>query len=152
MTVSMILPAPPEPHLEPGRLPADFYAYEELLSDREREKVERLRDFLRSQVAPIVDDYWARAEFPFDLVKGFATLGLMDWADPDSSEQRRSNLLSGITALEMAHADPSVATFFLATTPRTSCARRSSFASMMMRPCRSCAAWSLTAARQASNG
>jgi glutaryl-CoA dehydrogenase len=112
MTVSTTLPAPPEPYLEPGPLPADFYAYEDLLSEEEREKVERVRDFLRSQVAPVVDDYWARAEFPFELVKGFATLGLMDWADPDSSEQKRSNLLSGITALEMAHADSSMATFF----------------------------------------
>jgi glutaryl-CoA dehydrogenase len=112
MTVSIALPAPPEPYLEPGLLPADFFAYEELLSEGERKKVERVRDFLRSEVAPVVGDYWARAEFPFDLVKGFADLGLMDWADPDSSEHKRSNLLSGITAMEMAHADSSMATFF----------------------------------------
>jgi glutaryl-CoA dehydrogenase len=98
--------------LEAGLLPGDFYAYEELLSGREREQVERLREFLRTQVAPIVDDYWARAEFPFQLVEGFAKLGLVDWADPGSSEPRPSNLLVGITALELAHADASVATFF----------------------------------------
>jgi len=98
--------------LETGLLPGDFYAYEELLSDKEREQVERMREFLRRRVAPIVDDYWARAEFPFQLVEGFAKLGLMDWADPDSSEPRPSNLLVGIIALELAHADASVATFF----------------------------------------
>jgi glutaryl-CoA dehydrogenase len=98
--------------LETGLLPGDFYAYEELLSGKEREQVERLREFLRRQVAPIVDDYWARAEFPFQLVEGFAKLGLVDWADPGSSEPRPSNLLVGITALELAHADASVATFF----------------------------------------
>jgi glutaryl-CoA dehydrogenase len=95
-----------------GLLPGDFYAYEELLSEKEREQVERMREFLRRQVAPIVDDYWARAEFPFQLVEGFAKLGLVDWADPGSSEPRPSNLLVGITALELAHADASVATFF----------------------------------------
>jgi glutaryl-CoA dehydrogenase len=112
MSVTVTLPAAPGPYLETGLLPGDFYAYEELLSDKEREKVERMREFLRTQVAPIVDDYWARAEFPFQLVEGFAKLGLMDWADPDSSEPRPSNLLVGIIALELAHADASVATFF----------------------------------------
>jgi glutaryl-CoA dehydrogenase len=112
MSVTVTLPAPPGPYLGTGLLPGDFYAYEELLSDKEREQVERVREFLRRQVAPIVDDYWARAEFPFQLVEGFAKLGLMDWADPNSSEPRPSNLLVGIIALELAHADASVATFF----------------------------------------
>jgi glutaryl-CoA dehydrogenase len=112
MSATVTLPAPPEPYLEAGLLPGDFYGYEELLSDREREQVERVREFLRTRVAPIVDDHWARAEFPFELVGGFAKLGLTDWADPDSSQPRPSNLLAGITALELAHADPSVATFF----------------------------------------
>ncbi|MBV9140165.1 MAG: acyl-CoA dehydrogenase family protein [Pseudonocardiales bacterium] len=112
MSVTVTLPAAPGPYLEAGLLPGDFYAYEELLSERERGQVERVREFLRRQVAPIVDDYWARAEFPFQLVAGFAKLGLVDWADPDSPEPRPSNLLVGITALELAHADASVATFF----------------------------------------
>ncbi|HUO41305.1 MAG TPA: acyl-CoA dehydrogenase family protein [Mycobacterium sp.] len=112
MTVNPALPTPPQPYLETGLLPADFYAYEELLSEAEWEKVNHIRDFFRTEAAPIVDDYWARAEFPFELVKGFAKLGLLDWADPDSSERAPGNLLRGITALEMAHADASLETFF----------------------------------------
>src|SRR5215475_9223723 len=112
MTVKVTLPAPGQPYLDSGLLPADFYAYEELLTDSEREKVARVREFFRTEAAPIVDDYWARAEFPFELVKGFAKLGLLDWADPDSSESAPSNLMTGITALEMAHADPSLSVFF----------------------------------------
>ena len=69
-------PAKPGPYLDSGPLPGDFYSYEELLSESERETVARLREFLRAEVAPIVDDYWARAEFPFQLVEGFAKLGL----------------------------------------------------------------------------
>ena len=84
MTVKVTLPPSHQPYLEAGPLPADFYAYEELLSDSERERVSRVRDFFRTEAAPIVDDYWALAEFPFELVKGFAKLGLLDWADPDS--------------------------------------------------------------------
>ena len=112
MTTTVTLPRTPQPYLEHGLLPADFYSYEELLSDSEREKVARIREFFRTEAAPIVEDYWARAEFPHELVKGFAKLGLLDWADPDSSEPAPSNLMTGITALEMAHADPSLSVFF----------------------------------------
>ncbi|MEU6090730.1 acyl-CoA dehydrogenase family protein [Streptomyces sp. NPDC047085] len=108
------LPTPSGPYLGEGLLPADFYAYEELLSDRERERIESAREFLRTQVAPVVDDYWVRAAFPFQLVEGFGRLGLLDWADPKSpeSESRPSNLLAGFMALEFGHADASIATFF----------------------------------------
>jgi glutaryl-CoA dehydrogenase len=112
MSTIVTLPPTHQPYLEPGQLPADFYNYEELLSDSEREKIHRIRDFFRTEVTPIVEDYWARAEFPFELVKGFAKLGLLDWANPDSSEPAPSNLLTGITAMEMAHADPSLSVFF----------------------------------------
>ncbi|MGW4622655.1 acyl-CoA dehydrogenase family protein [Streptomyces sp. NPDC004592] len=106
------LPAPSGPYLGKGLLPADFYAYAEQLSAAEREKIESIREFLRTQAAPIVDDYWARAEFPFQLVEGFGKLGLMDWADPDSTQSQPSNLLAGFVALEFGHADASLATFF----------------------------------------
>ncbi|MGW7048802.1 acyl-CoA dehydrogenase family protein [Streptomyces avermitilis] len=111
MSGATTLPTPSGPYLDKGLLPADFYAYEDLLSDGEREQLESVREFLRTQVAPIVDDYWARAEFPFQLVEGFGRLGLMDWADPGSPESKPSNLLAGFLALELAHVDASVATF-----------------------------------------
>ncbi|MDT0465967.1 acyl-CoA dehydrogenase family protein [Streptomyces gibsoniae] len=112
MSVAAMMPTPSGPYLEAGLLPADFYAYEELLSDREREKIESVRTFLRTQAAPIVDDYWARAEFPFQLVEGFGKLGLLDWAAPDSGQAHPSNLFAGFLALEFGHADASLATFF----------------------------------------
>jgi glutaryl-CoA dehydrogenase len=112
MTVTLPTLTPPtSPYLGTGLLPADFYAYEELLSDAEREKLEQLREFLRTEAAPIIDDYWARAEFPFQLVKGFAKLGLADWADPDSTESQPTSLFSGVVAMELAHFDASLATF-----------------------------------------
>ncbi|MBW8706448.1 Acyl-CoA dehydrogenase [Streptomyces sp. MBT84] len=112
MSDTTALPAPSGPYLGKGLLPADFYAYAEQLSAAEREKIESIREFLRTQAAPIVDDYWARAEFPFQLVEGFGKLGLMDWADPDSTQSQPSNLFAGFIALEFGHADASLATFF----------------------------------------
>jgi glutaryl-CoA dehydrogenase len=58
MSVTLTLPMRPEPYLGGGLLPADFYAYQELLPDADREKIERVREFLRTDVSPIVDDYW----------------------------------------------------------------------------------------------
>ena len=110
MTATVTLPATPGPYLDPGQLPGDFYAYEDLLPKQEFELIERLREFLRTEVAPIVDDHWARAAFPFQLFEGFANLGLAAWADPASSQPTPSNLLQGITVLELAHADASVST------------------------------------------
>jgi glutaryl-CoA dehydrogenase len=112
MSVTLTLPARPEPYLGSGLLPADFYAYEELLPGADRDKIGRVREFLRTEAMDIVDDYWARAEFPFQLVDGFAKLGLLDWADPDSTAPEPSNLLIGILAMEIAHADASLSTFF----------------------------------------
>ncbi|WP_051324673.1 acyl-CoA dehydrogenase family protein [Candidatus Solirubrobacter pratensis] len=112
MNATITSPATSGPYLDSGLLPGDFYSYEQLLSDPERAIVARLREFLRTEVAPIVDDCWARAEFPFQLIERFATLGLNGWADPDSPEAAPSNLLRGIISLELAHADASVSTFF----------------------------------------
>jgi glutaryl-CoA dehydrogenase len=85
-------------------LTGDLYHFEDLLSDEERAVVERVRAFLQTEVTPIANDYWARAEFPFQLVKGYAELGI--------AGREQSSLLSGWLSLEMSHADPSMATFF----------------------------------------
>jgi glutaryl-CoA dehydrogenase len=82
----------------------DLYHFQDLLPADEAAVVERVRAFLAAEVAPIANDYWARAEFPFQLIKGYAGLGI--------AGRPASSLLSGWLALEMAHTDPSMATFF----------------------------------------
>jgi hypothetical protein len=70
MTVTVTLPAPPEPYLETGLLLAELCACEELLFATDGEKANRLRDFSRTKVAPIADDNWPRPEFPHQLPEG----------------------------------------------------------------------------------
>lgn len=111
-TTETALPAIPLQDLGEGLLKADFYAYEEILSDEQRATINRVRTFFRTRVVPIVDDYWARADFPHHLIPEFAGLGLVDWADPDSPEVEPNNLMNGVTAMELAHADASIGTFF----------------------------------------
>ncbi|MEV6599608.1 acyl-CoA dehydrogenase family protein [Actinoplanes sp. NPDC051346] len=85
-------------------LTGDLYRFQDLLTPEDAEVVTRVRAFLEAEVVPVANDHWARAEFPFPLVKGFADLGI--------AGAKHSNLLSGWIALEMAHADASMATFF----------------------------------------
>jgi glutaryl-CoA dehydrogenase len=85
-------------------LVGDLYRFQDLLNAEEAAVVERVRAFLAAEVVPIANEHWARAEFPFPLIKGFAGLGL--------AGSKRSSLLSGWLAMEMGHADASMATFF----------------------------------------
>src|SRR5690349_9306019 len=85
-------------------LVGDLYRFQDLLDAEEAAVVERVRAFLAAEVVPIANEHWARAEFPHQLIKGFADLGL--------AGRKRSSLLSGWLAMEMGHADASMATFF----------------------------------------
>ncbi|GAA1634119.1 acyl-CoA dehydrogenase family protein [Actinoplanes couchii] len=85
-------------------LAGDLYTFQDLLTDEETATVKRVREFLSTEVTPIANDYWARAEFPHHLIKRFAGLGL--------AGTKRSSLLDGWLALEMGHADASMATFY----------------------------------------
>jgi glutaryl-CoA dehydrogenase len=85
-------------------LMGDLYRFQDLLDPGECAVVEKLRSFLAAEVVPIANDCWARAEFPHHLIGGYAGLGI--------AGTNPSSLLSGWIALEMAHADASMATFF----------------------------------------
>src|SRR4051794_26348344 len=95
-----------------GLLAGDFYRYEELLSGAERDTLHTVRDFLRAEVAPIANRYWAKAEFPFEVIPGIAALGVAGRAYDEVAGAAPSALLSGFLSLEFSHADPSVGTFY----------------------------------------
>jgi len=54
----------------------DFYAVEDLLAPADREIRDRVRAFCETEVTPRINDYWERAEFPFELVPKIADLGI----------------------------------------------------------------------------
>ncbi|MFD5405217.1 acyl-CoA dehydrogenase family protein [Streptomyces griseorubiginosus] len=96
------------------QLVADFYAYETLLSDDERKLLLKARDLMRDQVKPLVNENWAKGEFPTELIGLFRESGLAGLPYEGYGEHRPavSNLLSGTMAMEMARTDASVSTFF----------------------------------------
>jgi glutaryl-CoA dehydrogenase len=52
---------------------SDFYQTFQMLSETEQAKVNKVREFMKTAVAPIINDFWARDEFPFDLLQVSAT-------------------------------------------------------------------------------
>jgi glutaryl-CoA dehydrogenase len=92
-------------------LDSDFYAYADLLSDREREALAALRAWLDADVRPIIGDYWERAEFPMQVVRPLADLGVLSYAWEETRPFENSAVFRGFVALELARADASVGTF-----------------------------------------
>jgi glutaryl-CoA dehydrogenase len=92
-------------------LVSDFYAFQDLLSDREVESVEALRAFLEAEVRPIANDYWARAEFPRHLARPLGELGMFGPLWEETRHFENSAVYRGWLALELARVDAGVATF-----------------------------------------
>ncbi|WP_336853016.1 acyl-CoA dehydrogenase family protein [Sinomonas albida] len=85
----------------------DFYAFEALLSDKERDRLHEVRDWLDTNVRPIAVECWNRAEFPHGLVPRLAELDVVS----PIRRQGHSNLLAGLLHAEFTRADASIATF-----------------------------------------
>lgn len=92
-------------------LTSDFYGFENGLEDREKEVIVRLRTYLETEVKPLVNDLWARAEWlPASVVTGLAEIGVfgMPWKETQPFEN--SAVFRGWVALELGRIDASVAT------------------------------------------
>jgi glutaryl-CoA dehydrogenase len=90
----------------------DFYRIADVLDDRERAVAARVRDFMETEVAPIIGDYWNRDKFPFELIPKMATLGIGGIGYEGYGAAGGSWLLNGIVAMELARIDSSIATFW----------------------------------------
>jgi len=85
----------------------DFFAFEQLLSDKERDRLSEIRTWLDREVRPIAVDCWNRGEFPMELIPKLAELDVMS----PVHRQGYSNLFAGIVHAEFTRADTSIATF-----------------------------------------
>lgn len=90
----------------------DFYNISHTLSPEERALQLRVREFMETEVRPIVNDYWLRGEFPHHLIPEVAQLDICGIAYEGCSTPLRSCLMEGVLAMEMARVDASFATFF----------------------------------------
>jgi glutaryl-CoA dehydrogenase len=85
----------------------DFYAFEQMLSAKEQDRLAEVRDFLAREVKPIAVDCWNRGEFPMDLIPKLADIDLVS----PVQRQGHSNLFAGLMHAEVTRADASISTF-----------------------------------------
>ena len=90
----------------------DFYRIDELLTDEEREVRDGVRTFSDKEVLPIINDYWERAEFPFELVPKLAALNLAGGTIAGYGCPGLSHVATGLVGMELARGDGSICTFF----------------------------------------
>src|SRR5947207_5808875 len=89
----------------------DFYHISAILSEEDQELLFRVRAFMEAEVAPIINQYWIREEFPFQLIPGLAELNITGLGYHGYSCPGKGTLLDGMVAMEMASVDSSIATF-----------------------------------------
>jgi glutaryl-CoA dehydrogenase len=90
---------------------ADFYSQEQLLDAAGRNRLLAVREFMETEVAPVINQYWTREEFPHHLVPGLAALGIAGLACEGYDCPGGDPLLDGMIAMELARVDSSIATF-----------------------------------------
>jgi glutaryl-CoA dehydrogenase len=90
----------------------DFYHFTQSLSDADQAVLKKVRAFMETQVAPVINKYWADDAFPFELVPGFRDLKIAGLGYNGYECAGGSTLLAGFAAMEIARIDSSFATFF----------------------------------------
>src|SRR5215469_13283409 len=102
-------PSSPKPLPPPN---VDFYHLAETLNADELAVLKKVRAFMETNVAPIINKYWIEDAFPFELLPAFKELGLAGVGIQGYGCFGGSQLLVGLIAMEMARVDASIATFF----------------------------------------
>jgi glutaryl-CoA dehydrogenase len=90
---------------------SDYYLMDELLTDEARAVRDRVRAFVEQDVLPIINGYWDRADFPFELVPKIAQLGIIGTTIEGYGCPGLSRLAAGMVTREMSRGDGSVNTF-----------------------------------------
>lgn len=93
-------------------LGTDYYLIDELLTDEEREIRDRVRAFCDQEVVPIINEYWEKAEFPFELTPKIAELGIAGETIKGYGCPGMSEIAAGLATMELSRGDGSVKTFF----------------------------------------
>ena len=95
----------------PTSADGDFYKVAQLVGPADQALLRQVRAFAEEKVAPIINQYWGRAEFPFELIRDYGALGIAGVPYKGFGCRGASTLLDGLIMLELARIDCSIATF-----------------------------------------
>lgn len=91
----------------------DFFGLMGTLQDDEREVAAQTKEFMHTHVAPIMNEYWSRDEFPQHLIPELRKLDLLRkiWNE-DGTRKPNATVIEGLVTLEACKVDVSTAVFF----------------------------------------
>ncbi|RAN69604.1 acyl-CoA dehydrogenase [Bacillus sp. SRB_336] len=81
------------------------------LRDADRAVMFKVRGFVNDRVLPVINGYWERAEFPFELLEPLASLGIIGSTIEGYGCPGLSRLGAGMATVEMSRGDGSMNTF-----------------------------------------
>src|SRR5689334_3990988 len=89
----------------------DYLHIRDQLTDEELDYLRRTRDFVDSEVLPVINGYWERAEFPRPLIEKLAKLGVVGNGVEGYGCPPMSPIASGLVHMELNRGDGSLGTF-----------------------------------------
>lgn len=92
---------------------SDYYQFDDLLTSEERLLRKNVRKAMEKEIAPIITQYWEKAEFPFSVIPKLAALNVAGGTIKDYGCPGLSITASAIALAEMARVDASCSTFVL---------------------------------------
>jgi glutaryl-CoA dehydrogenase len=105
----------PKAQGSPKPLPApnsDFYQLADVLNADELALVKKVRTYMETKVAPVINKYWVEDAFPFELLPSFKELNLGGLGYQGYGCAGGSQKQFGFVAMELARVDASMCTFF----------------------------------------
>lgn len=92
---------------------SDYYQFDDLLTTEEKSTRLKVRECMEREVAPIMTEYWEKAEFPFHIVPKLAALRIAGGTIKGYGCPGLSIAGSAIATAEVARVDASCSTFIL---------------------------------------
>ena len=90
----------------------DFYNLDLKLTPEQREIQLKVRNFMEDEIRPLVNEYWKKDQFPFEVIKRFSKLNIVGVPYEGYGCPNMPFLMEGIIAQEIARVDVSISTFF----------------------------------------
>ena len=90
----------------------DFYNLDLKLTEKQREIQLKVRNFMENEIKPLVNEYWKKDQFPFEVIEKFRDLNIVGVPYEGYGCPNLPFLMEGIIAQEIARVDVSISTFF----------------------------------------
>jgi glutaryl-CoA dehydrogenase len=92
-------------------LGTDYFLLREPFTPLQEGYLVRTREFVDTEVLPVINDYWERADFPWELIEKMAALGIVGDGIDGYGCPEMDPLSAGLINMELNRGDGSLGTF-----------------------------------------